>query len=92
MRLRSLGNASPVRYQGIDQLGLARRGSIFTTDLAGFVQTRYRQGWRSLTVDRSGVKIGTVGRLGPWSCWWAVSDNGQLRGECAIDSEAVPMD
>lgn len=81
-----------VRYQGIDQHGQARHGHIFTTDRAGWVRKLYQAGWASLTVDRAGLKVGSITRHDSWACWWVLQDNGSLAGDWHLNLGGEPMD
>lgn len=55
---------TPIQYDyaGISPAGHHTIGSMTTSDLAEWVQARYRRGWRRLVVRRGGVAVGWIER------------------------------
>lgn len=65
----------PVFWKGVDRAGNARGGHAFIESAAKFVEERYEQGWRSLTVTSRGEEVGGIANDG-WNNqphlrrWW----------------------
>lgn len=73
-----------VRFVGRDRSGTARTGAVEALDVADFVESRFRQGWRELTVhDRTGVEMGAIGRHPDTGrrTWHGVTQGGAVAGE-----------
>lgn len=71
------------RFTGRDRQGTARTGATETRDVAAFVETRYRQGWRELTVrDADGEKVGEIFRHPDTNerTWWGTNAAGECTG------------
>lgn len=49
------------RYHGTDKLGNPVRGRLDTLKLARWTEDRFKDGWRSLTVERDGLPYPIAG-------------------------------
>lgn len=68
-------NTRLITFQGRDRRNIARVGQKAVWDVAVFVEHRYAQGWRELTVhDKAGAEIGGITRHPAGRrVWWAES-------------------
>jgi hypothetical protein len=61
-------------YSGSNRQGVAVMGFLPADEVAQFVERRYRQGWRALSVNCDGREVGAIERL-PFHrtrrLWWA---------------------
>lgn len=66
--------AGPIyRYLGADRNGQTRMGSMLSMDLGKFVQTRYRNGWRSLSISLDGRQLAGI-ESGDGRRWYWVEE------------------
>lgn len=63
------------RYRGVDRRGVGRTGSIADGELARFVESCYRGGWKSLVAMVGEEQVAGIGPIGTSGArqWWARS-------------------
>ncbi len=62
-----------VEYRGRTRNGRGVSGHMATDDVVGFVEERFRAGWRTLSVSSGGREVGGIGRHLDTGrrTWWA---------------------
>jgi len=60
-------------YRGINRrgAGVYGRGLASFDVLGDFVESKFRQGWRKLTVTRDGDRVGEISVLDGQRIWWS---------------------